>query len=110
MNKLSALSKLASAYHDQLAQSNLLPVAVEDDKVALGNRIAKANALSVLSHTFHDIRSSLVLADLAPQPKAVAPIVVPTPEAVPQNSAPIEVVPEASPKSEGLNGPMPRYF
>ena len=52
MNKLTALSKLASAYH------YLFPTGAEQE------------ALNVLSDKFHYIRRSTTLLDLAPQPKS----------------------------------------
>jgi hypothetical protein len=52
MNKLTALSKLASAYHDQFAQ----PTDTQD-------------TLDVLNDKFGYIRRSLSIEDLKPQPK-----------------------------------------
>jgi hypothetical protein len=52
MNKLTALSKLSSAYH------YLFPTGAEQD------------ALNVLSDKFHYVRRSLHIEDLAPQPKS----------------------------------------
>jgi hypothetical protein len=52
MNKLTALSKLSSAYH------YLFPTGAEQD------------ALNLLSDKFHYLRRSLTLLDLAPQSKS----------------------------------------
>ena len=52
MNKLTALSKLSSAYH------YLFPTDAGQD------------ALNLLSDKFHYLRRSLTLLDLAPQPKS----------------------------------------
>lgn len=52
MNKLTALSKLASAYH------YLFPTE------------APQEALNMLSDKFHYVRRSTTLLDLAPQPKS----------------------------------------
>jgi hypothetical protein len=51
MNKLTALSKLSSAYH------YLFPTGAGQD------------ALNMLSDKFHYVRRSMTLLDLAPQPK-----------------------------------------
>ncbi len=51
MNKLTALSKLANAYH------YLFPT------------FAPQEALNVLSDKFHYVRRSMILDDLRPQPK-----------------------------------------
>jgi hypothetical protein len=54
MNKLTALSKLSSAYHYLF----LFPTGAEQD------------ALDILSDKFHYIRRSLTMLDLAPQSKS----------------------------------------
>jgi len=52
MNRLTALSKLANAYHDQLAQHGCM-----------------SEAVAILEEKFGYIRRSLTLQDLKPQPK-----------------------------------------
>lgn len=60
MNKLSALSKLAGAYHHFITD--------ETQKFVAGDMLAAG----LLSDKFHYIRRSLTLADLKPQPKQTA--------------------------------------
>ena len=62
MNKLTALSKLASAYHDQYAQISQ----------HISSTIAAKDALEILEFRFQYIRRSLRIEDLKPQPKQTA--------------------------------------
>ena len=66
MDKLSALSKLAGAYHHFITG--------DTQEIAVGD----LQAAEELAHRFHYIRRSLTLADLKPQPKQTAEGLNPT--------------------------------